>query len=65
MCSSDLPHEHALINGLVRLELGLGPAAQAELFLVAHRRAADLPKTRLVVDALIATIQGIQSHHAC
>ncbi len=54
------PHEHALINGLHRLDISLGPAAQAELYLVAHRRAADLPKTRFVADALSAIIQDIQ-----
>lgn len=64
MAMAVAPHEHALINGLVKLEISLGPAAQAELFLVAHRRAADLPKTRLVVDALSTAIERIQTGHA-
>lgn len=56
------PHEHALSNGLLRLDIELRPAAQAELYLVAHQRTAELPKTRFVADALSAVLQDIQRH---
>ncbi|MEO3712015.1 LysR family transcriptional regulator [Roseateles flavus] len=58
------PHAHALTQGLVRLALSPGPTVQAELFLVAHRRAAELPRTRFVAEALGAILQDLQHQEA-
>ena len=58
------PHAHALSQGLVRLELSPGPTVPAELFLVAHRRTAELPRVQFVADALHAAFQDVQRQGA-